>query len=92
MQFAKKKRNKKLTLKSAKKKKFAIYFLNILIYTIKKPFIIKFALKICQPNKKAFVFNFITLKNNFKDEVIKRVKASLYKTQMMDNVFLSYSI
>jgi len=30
--------------------------------------------------------NFITLKNNFKDEVIKRVKASLYKTQMMDNV------
>ncbi len=30
--------------------------------------------------------NFITLKNNFKDEVIKRVKASLYKNQMMDNV------
>ncbi|MDE0471891.1 MAG: DNA double-strand break repair nuclease NurA [Ekhidna sp.] len=30
--------------------------------------------------------NFITLKNNFKDEVIKRVKASLYGTQMMDNV------
>ncbi len=30
--------------------------------------------------------NFITLKNNFKDEVVKRVKASLYKTQMMDNV------
>lgn len=30
--------------------------------------------------------NFITLKNNFRDEVVKRVKASLYKRQMMDNV------
>jgi hypothetical protein len=30
--------------------------------------------------------NFVTLKNNFRDEVIKRVKASLYKTQMMDNI------
>lgn len=32
------------------------------------------------------VHNFVTLKNNFRDEVVKRVKASLYKTQMMDNV------
>ncbi len=30
--------------------------------------------------------NFVTLKDSFKEEVIKRVKASLYKTQMMDNV------
>lgn len=32
------------------------------------------------------VHNFVTLKKNFKDEVVKRVKASLYKTQRMDNV------
>jgi len=30
--------------------------------------------------------NFVSLKNNFRDEVVKRVRASLYKTQMMDNV------
>ena len=30
--------------------------------------------------------NFVTLKDSFKDEIVKRVKASLYKTQMMDNV------
>jgi NurA-like 5'-3' nuclease len=30
--------------------------------------------------------NFVTLKKSFKDEVIKRVRASLYKTQRMDNV------
>ena len=30
--------------------------------------------------------NFITLKNEFKDEIIKRVKYSLYKDQRMDNV------
>lgn len=30
--------------------------------------------------------NFVTLKKSFKDEVVKRVKASLYKTQRMDNV------
>ncbi len=32
------------------------------------------------------VHNFVTLKKNFKEEVIKRVKASLYKSQMMDHV------
>lgn len=30
--------------------------------------------------------NFVTLKKNFKEEVIKRVKASLYQSQMMDHV------
>lgn len=30
--------------------------------------------------------NFVTLKNDFKDEIIKRVKYSLYKEQRMDNV------
>jgi NurA-like 5'-3' nuclease len=30
--------------------------------------------------------NFVTLKKSFKEEVVKRVKASLYKTQRMDNV------
>jgi hypothetical protein len=30
--------------------------------------------------------NFVTLKNNFNDEIINRVKASLYKSQMMDHV------
>lgn len=30
--------------------------------------------------------NFVTLKRSFKDEVVKRVRASLYKTQRMDNV------
>ncbi|MBI4727164.1 DNA double-strand break repair nuclease NurA [candidate division TA06 bacterium] len=30
--------------------------------------------------------NFVTLKNNFKDEIIKRVKHALYKEQRMDNV------
>jgi NurA-like 5'-3' nuclease len=30
--------------------------------------------------------NFITLKNDFKDEIIKRVKYALYKEQRMDNV------
>ncbi len=30
--------------------------------------------------------NFVTLKNTFKDETIKRVKAALYKQQMMDHV------
>ncbi len=30
--------------------------------------------------------NFVTLKNNFKEEVISRVKASLYKSQYMDHV------
>lgn len=30
--------------------------------------------------------NFVTLKKAFKEEVVKRVKASLYKTQRMDNV------
>lgn len=32
------------------------------------------------------VHNFVTLKKSFKDEIVKRVKASLYKTQLMDNV------
>lgn len=32
------------------------------------------------------VHNFVTLKKSFKEEVVKRVKASLYKTQRMDNV------
>lgn len=30
--------------------------------------------------------NFVTLKNNFKEETINRVKASLYKSQYMDHV------
>ncbi|MDR0572879.1 MAG: DNA double-strand break repair nuclease NurA [Tannerella sp.] len=30
--------------------------------------------------------NFVTIKNNFNDEIINRVKASLYKSQMMDHV------
>jgi|SRR3990172_450006 len=30
--------------------------------------------------------NFVTLKNDFKDQIIKRVKYSLYKEQRMDNV------
>ena len=30
--------------------------------------------------------NFVTLKNDFKDEIIKRVKCALYKEQRMDNV------
>jgi len=30
--------------------------------------------------------NFVTLKNDFKDEIIKRVKYALYKEQRMDNV------
>jgi NurA-like 5'-3' nuclease len=30
--------------------------------------------------------NFVTLKNDFKNEIIKRVKYSLYKEQRMDNV------
>jgi hypothetical protein len=30
--------------------------------------------------------NFVTLKNNFNNEIINRVKASLYKSQMMDHV------
>jgi hypothetical protein len=30
--------------------------------------------------------NFVTLKNDFKDEIIKRVKYVLYKEQRMDNV------
>lgn len=30
--------------------------------------------------------NFVTLKNDFKDEIMKRVKYSLYKEQRMDNV------
>jgi hypothetical protein len=30
--------------------------------------------------------NFVTLKNNFNDEIINRVKASLYTSQMMDHV------
>lgn len=30
--------------------------------------------------------NFVTLKKDFKEEIIKRVKYSLYKEQMMDNV------
>ena len=30
--------------------------------------------------------NFVTLKKSFKDEVVKRVKASLYHSQMMDHV------
>jgi len=30
--------------------------------------------------------NFVTLKKNFKDEIVKRVKASLYQRQMMDHV------
>jgi hypothetical protein len=30
--------------------------------------------------------NFVTLKNDFKDEIIKRVKFALYKEQRMDNV------
>jgi hypothetical protein len=30
--------------------------------------------------------NFVTLKQNFKDEIIKRVKYALYKEQRMDNV------
>jgi NurA-like 5'-3' nuclease len=30
--------------------------------------------------------NFVTLKNDFNDEIINRVKASLYKSQMMDHV------
>jgi NurA-like 5'-3' nuclease len=32
------------------------------------------------------VHNFVTLKNDFKDEIVKRVKYSLYKEQRMDNV------
>lgn len=32
------------------------------------------------------VHNFVTLKNNFKEDVINRVKASLYKSQYMDHV------
>jgi len=32
------------------------------------------------------VHNFVTLKNNFNDELINRVKASLYQSQMMDHV------
>lgn len=32
------------------------------------------------------VHNFVTLKNNFREEIINRVKASLYKSQYMDNV------
>lgn len=32
------------------------------------------------------VHNFVTLKNEFKEEIIKRVKYSLYKEQRMDNV------
>ena len=30
--------------------------------------------------------NFVTLKRSFKDEVVKRVKASLYRSQRMDHV------
>jgi NurA-like 5'-3' nuclease len=30
--------------------------------------------------------NFVTLKKNFKEEIINRVKFSLYKDQRMDNV------
>lgn len=30
--------------------------------------------------------NFVTLKNDFKDEIIKRVKYALYKEQRMDNI------
>ena len=30
--------------------------------------------------------NFVTLKNNFKEEIINRVKFALYKDQQMDNV------
>jgi NurA-like 5'-3' nuclease len=30
--------------------------------------------------------NFVTLKNDFKEEIVKRVKFSLYKGQRMDNV------
>ena len=32
------------------------------------------------------VHNFVTLKNTFNDEIINRVKASLYQSQMMDHV------
>ena len=32
------------------------------------------------------VHNFVTLKKSFKDEVVNRVKASLYHSQMMDHV------
>jgi len=32
------------------------------------------------------VHNFVTLKNDFKDQIIKRVKFALYKEQRMDNV------
>ena len=32
------------------------------------------------------VHNFVTLKKDFKEEIIKRVKAALYQEQMMDNV------
>lgn len=32
------------------------------------------------------VHNFVTLKNDFKEEIIKRVKYSLYRDQRMDNV------
>ncbi|WP_461248119.1 hypothetical protein, partial [Treponema sp. R6D11] len=32
------------------------------------------------------VHNFVTLKNNFNDEIINRVKASLYQSQRMDHV------
>ena len=32
------------------------------------------------------VHNFVTLKNNFKEEIINRVKASLYQSQHMDHV------
>ena len=32
------------------------------------------------------VHNFVTLKNDFNDELINRVKASLYQSQMMDHV------
>ena len=32
------------------------------------------------------VHNFISLKKNFKDEIIARLKYSLYKDQRMDNV------
>lgn len=32
------------------------------------------------------VHNFVTLKNNFKEEIINRVKFALYKEQRMDNV------
>ena len=38
------------------------------------------------PYPLAEVHNYISLKNDFKDEIIKRIKFSLYKDQKMDNV------